>query len=369
MTSRPPLFENEQQFLRLTVEAAIRIGLLGALTVWCLSIARPFLIPALWGIIIAVAVYPGHRWLEARLGGRRRLAAALLTILMLVVLVVPSAFLAGSMTKGLQELAAAFHAGTLTVPVPPDQVATWPLVGEDLYRYWKQASENLQAAVYELKPMLTAVARWLLAFAAAAGLGLLQFIIAIVLAGVLLTHAAAGERGAHAIAQRLSPEHGLGYVETATKIVRSVATGILGVALLQGLLAGIGFLVAGVPAAGLLTFVCVFLGVIQLGVGIVVIPVVIWLFATADTTTAVGFLVYAILITPVDNVLKPILLGRGVKMPMVVVFVGAIGGFLSAGIIGLFVGAVVFTLGYGLLLAWLYPDRRPRSKAKGSAEA
>jgi predicted PurR-regulated permease PerM len=127
----------------------------------------------------------------------------------------------------------------------------------------------------------------------------------------------------------------------------------LGVALLQGLLAGLGFLVAGVPGAGLLTLVCIVLGVIQIGVAVVVLPVVIYLFATADTFTAVAFLIYAIVISPLDNILKPLLLGRGVKVPMIVVFIGAIGGFVQSGIIGLFIGAVIFTLGYGLFRAWL----------------
>jgi predicted PurR-regulated permease PerM len=147
--------------------------------------------------------------------------------------------------------------------------------------------------------------------------------------------------------------------------VHSVATGIVGVALLQGLLAGLGFLVAGVPGAGLLTLVCIILGVIQVGVVIVLIPVVIWLFSTADTTTAVAFLVYAVLIAPIDNILKPILLGRGVKVPIVVVFIGAIGGFIGTGIIGLFVGAVIFTLGYGLLVAWLDPSARSAKGVEG----
>jgi len=119
-----------------------------------------------------------------------------------------------------------------------------------------------------------------------------------------------------------------------------VASGILGVALIQALLAGLGFLVAGVPAAGLLTLVCLVLGVV-----IVLIPVVIYLFSTADTVTAVGFLIWAILVAPVDNILKPLLLGRGVDVPTLIIFVGAIGGFLNAGIIGLFIGAVVLALG------------------------
>ena len=152
---------------------------------------------------------------------------------------------------------------------------------------------------------------------------------------------------------------GLEFAGVAEQTVRSVASGILGVALIQALLAGLGFLVAGVPAAGLLTLICLVFGVIQLGVVIVLIPVVIYLFSTADTVTAVGFLIWAILVAPVDNILKPILLGRGVDVPMLIIFVGAIGGFLSAGIIGLFIGAVVLALGYKLFLAWLAQDSTP----------
>jgi len=195
--------------------------------------------------------------------------------------------------------------------------------------------------------------KWLLGVAAGAGVAALQFLLAILIAGVLLAYSESGARATRAIAQRFAPEHGSNYADVADRTVRSVALGILGVALLQGLLAGIGFLVAGVPAAGLLTLICIVLGIIQLGVGLVVIPVAIYLFSTATAFTAVAFLIYAIAILPVDNILKPLLLGRGVQVPMAVIFVGAIGGFIRYGIVGLFVGAVIFTLGYSLFIAWL----------------
>jgi predicted PurR-regulated permease PerM len=156
-----------------------------------------------------------------------------------------------------------------------------------------------------------------------------------------------------AIARRLAGERGLILVGVAEHTIRSVASGILGVAAIQALLAGVGFLAAGVPAAGLLTLICLLTGVVQLGVVIVLIPVVVYLFSTADTATAVGFLIWACLVAPIDNVLKPILLGRGVDVPMLVIFVGALGGFLSSGIIGLFLGAVVLAVGYKLFLTWL----------------
>jgi predicted PurR-regulated permease PerM len=367
MPSLPPLSDRDQHVLKLTLEAAIRIGILAALAWWCYGIARPFLFPILWGVILAVAVYPGYRWLEARLNHRRLLASTLFTLLMLLVLAVPSLLLAGSLASGAEKVAAAFQAGTLHVPPPPERVATLPLVGPELHRFWQLAADNLQEAVRQAAPWLKDASRWLLAAAAGTGLALLQFVLAIIIAGVLLAHADGGGRVTRTIAERLAPERGVGFAKVSEQIVRSVATGILGVALLQGLLAGLGFLVAGVPAAGLLTVVCIVLGVIQVGVGLVIIPVVIYLFYTADTVTAVAFLVYAILITPLDNILKPLLLGRGVKMPMVVVFIGAIGGFIHASIIGLFLGAVIFTLGYGLFMAWLYPERVAERAAEAKA--
>jgi predicted PurR-regulated permease PerM len=365
MSAMPDAGDNDRQFINRTVEAAIRIGVLAALAVWCFEIARPFLAPFIWGVIIAVATYPAYRMLEDRLGGRRIFAAVVFTIVMLVAIAVPSVMLGDSMADGAREAARAFQAGSLDIPPPPESVKSWPLVGEPLYAFWQLASDNIMQAVRELSPWIKTAGKWLLGAAAGAGIAALQFLLAILIAGALLAHAEVGGRASRAIAQRLSPERGLQYAEVAEQTVRSVALGILGVALLQGLLAGLGFLVAGVPGAGLLTLVCIVLGVIQVGVVIVVIPVVIYLFATADTFTAVAFLVYAILVSPIDNILKPLLLGRGVKVPMIVVFIGAIGGFVNSGIIGLFIGAVVFTLGYQLFRAWL-GSSEPQAIAAGN---
>jgi len=345
--------DEDRRFISRAIEAAVRIGALAILLLWCFSIAEPFLVPIVWGVIVAVATYPAYRWLESRLGGRRVLSAVLFTALMVVVIVVPAAVLGDSLVKGVRSATAAFQAGTLAIPPPPEGLKTWPFVGERLHGFWQLASDNIEEAVAELRPWMQSAGKWLLGVAAGAGVAALQFLLAILIAGVLLAYSESGARATRAIAQRFAPEHGLNYADVADRTVRSVALGILGVALLQGLLAGIGFLVAGVPAAGLLTLICIVLGIIQLGVGLVVIPVAIYLFSTATTFTAVAFLIYAIAILPVDNILKPLLLGRGVQVPMAVIFVGAIGGFIRYGIVGLFVGAVIFTLGYSLFIAWL----------------
>jgi predicted PurR-regulated permease PerM len=347
------------QFMDKVLEAAIRIGLLAVLVAWCFQIVRPFIVPIVWGVIIAVATYPGYQRLLGFLGERRKLAATLFTLFALLAVIVPAAILAGTLVDSAKSLAADLGDGTVTIPPPPESVARWPIVGEETQRFWSLASENIQAALEQIAPQIKMVARWLLATAAGAGFGILQFVIAIIIAGVLLAHASGGHDAADAIATRLAGERGKGLADLAETTVRSVARGILGVALIQSLLAGLGFLVAGVPAAGLLALLCLLLGVTQIGIAVILIPVVIYLFNTADTFTAVAFLIWSIPVGLLDNVLKPILLGRGVKTPMVIIFIGAIGGFLSSGIIGLFIGAVLLALGYELFLVWL--NARPQA--------
>ena len=276
--------------MKRAVEAAIRIGAIAGLIVWCFIIARPFLIPIVWGAIIAVAIFHGYEKLRAALGGRRITAAVLITLLMLVLLVAPSVLLGDSLVSGARNVVNSFQSGELHIPPPPDSVAGWPLIGEPIAKAWTLASEDLEAALRQASPLLKGFGSWLLGAAGGAGLALLQFVLAILIAGALLANSEAAGRATRAVAKRLAGERGLEFASVAEQTVRSVASGILGVALIQALLAGLGFLVAGVPAAGLLTLICLVFGVIQLGVVIVLIPVVIYLFSTADTVTAVGFL-------------------------------------------------------------------------------
>lgn len=346
-------------FMSRTIEAAIRIGVVAGLIAWCFMIARPFLVPIVWGAIIAVAVFHPYHGLQAGLGGRRIIAAILVTLSLLLLLLVPSVLLGESLVSGARAVVDAFHSGELKIPPPPDSVAGWPLVGARIARAWTLLSQDLQEAVRQASPHLKGFGPWLLSTAAGIGVELLQFLLAILISGALLAKSETAGRITRAVARRLAGARGLELADGAERTVRAVATGILGVAFIQALLAGFGLLVAGVPGAGLLTVICLVLSVIQIGVGLVMIPVVIYLFSTADTLTAVGFLAWAILVSPVDNILKPILLGRGADVPMLVIFVGAMGGFLNAGIIGLFTGAVVLALGYKLFLAWLAQDAAP----------
>lgn len=343
----------DQVFVRRAVEAIIRIGVLAWIVMWCYRIAEPFLMPILWGAVIAVAIYPAYVRVEALLGGRRVLTAVLFAVVSLALLIVPSVLLADSLATGLRQTGEAFRSGSLVVPPPSPDVKTWPVIGPRLHEIWSLASVNLREALLQFKPQLTDAGKWLVGVIASTGGAVLQFALSIIIAAVFLAQAKPSARFVRAFAIRLSPTEGREHAELAERTLRSVCVGVLGVALLQGLLAGAGFLAAGVPAAGLLTLLCIILAVVQIGVVIIMVGVSIWLFATGDTTTAIAFTAWTVVVAPVDNVLRPILLGRGVNVPMLVVFVGAIGGFISRGLIGLFLGGVIFTLGYTLFKAWV----------------
>jgi predicted PurR-regulated permease PerM len=353
---------SERAFISNALEASIRIGLLVLLAAWCFEIVRPFIIPFAWGIIIAVGTHTLFLYLEERLGNRSKLAATIIVLLGLIILVIPAVMLSDTLVSTAQGLASGLKEGTIVIPPPPQSVKSWPIIGSSLDAFWSQASTNLESALARLAPHLKVIGTWLLSRAAGAGWGLLQFVIAIVIAGALLIHVETGKKAAYAIAVRLAGGKGKEFADLAEATVRSVTRGILGVALIQSILIGLGFVVVGVPGAGLWALLCLILSVVQIGAFPVVVPVLIYVFSTTNTAVAVVFLIWNLFAGSIDNILKPLLLGRGVEVPMVIIFVGAIGGFISSGIIGLFVGAVVLVLGYRLFLAWLESD--PSSEAQ-----
>jgi len=332
------------------------------LVAWCFYILQPFIIPAIWGIIIAVAINPFYEWLKVKLGNRPKTSAVIITLLLLSILIVPSVMFTGSIVDGVQYLYIKVQEGNIDIAPPPQDVLNWPLIGKPLYDLWAQASENLESFLTEIAPQLKSVGGWILSSAAGAGFALFQFLFAIIIAGVLLVNAKKGGKAAYDLSVRLAGNKGEEFAQVVEVTFRNVARGILGVAVIQSLLAALGFAIAGVPLAGLWTLVALILGIIQIGIVPVVVPLIIYMFYTTDTLTATLFMIWCIIIIPVDNLLKPILLGRGAPVPMLVIFLGAIGGFITSGIIGLFVGAVVLSIGYKLFLTWLHEEEETATK-------
>ncbi len=351
----------DKRFHARALEVTLRIGFVLLLIAWCFWIIMPFIAMIVWGLIIAVAVYPMHSKLLSAIGNRRKLAAAISTLLLLALFLVPAAALTESLITGAQGLYEQLSSGEIKVPPPPEGLGSWPIIGKSIEKTWRQASTNLDTVLEQFAPELTKMAGTLLSAIAGTGLSLLQFLLATIIAGAVLANAEAAQVTARGFAVRMAGDSGKEFTRVTKETVRSVARGILGVALIQALLAGLGFLVVGLPAAGLLAMICLLLAIIQLGVGLVTIPAAIYIFYTADTVTAVVFLIWCIVVTVIDNVLKPILLGRGAPVPMIVIFLGVIGGFLSQGIIGLFLGAVILSLGFNLYQTWV--DQTPESEA------
>ena len=339
--------------LRAAVEIVVRMGVLLVLIAWCFWITRPFIVAVLWGVILAVAVHPGYARLRARLGGREGLAATLLTVLALLLLIGPLTLLTAALVGNIAELASRLTEGRIIIPPPPATIAAWPVIGERLAQFWALASVNLLDALADIQPQLQALAGWLLSLVAGAGLGSLNFLAAVVIAGILLAHSRKGGELANTVASRLVGERGPGLATLAEHTIRNVTRGVLGTAVIQSTMAGVGFVIFGVPWAALLTLACFLLCVAQIGPALVLLGAVIYMFSTAGTLTAVVFLVWCVFVSLIDNVLKPFLMSRGSDVPLAVILAGVLGGLLAHGLIGLFVGPIVLALGYELFKAWL----------------
>ena len=343
----------DEQSAKRAIDTALRLGVVALMVFWSFSIFKPFMMPVLWAGIIAVAVYPIYLKFEGLLGGRSKIALTLFTLLALAILLVPTVMLVNSSVETVQVAAERLDAGTLQVPPPADSVAEWPLIGEKVHGIWSKASTNLAATAKQFAPQLKKGGSWVLGMAAGAGADLLMFVIAVLISAVFMANAATISHFLELLAVRLAGEQGRDFANLAGATVRSVAQGVLGVAVIQALAAGIAMLIMGVPGAGLWALLVLLLAVMQLPPIIILGPVMVYVFSVADTLPAVIFAVWGVLVSGSDAVLKPLFLGRGMDIPMLVILIGAIGGMITSGIIGLFVGAVVLALSYRLFVAWL----------------
>jgi predicted PurR-regulated permease PerM len=343
----------DKDFFKKTIELIIRVAALGLLSVFCYLIFEPFIIPLLWGIIIAVGIYPIFKRVKKFFRGNRFWAATLIVTLFLAIMAVPTVLLTKSFVDGATDLAQHLQEHKIEIPPPTAAVKEWPIIGVALYDFWNGFSINLSKAVSHLGPSLQPVGIWAITHLTKAGIDILLFTISIVLAGIFLYYETEGKEFIHKFATRLAGENGKELVDITGATVRNVTGGILSLAVIQGILAGIGLLVAQVPVAGLWAFLVLVLAVIQLPPLFVLGPVAIYIFSYGDTTVAVLFLIWSIFLSVVDTPLRVLFMGRGTVIPMPIIFFGAMGGMIQGGIIGLFIGAVVLSLGYKFFLYWL----------------
>ena len=339
------------------IQIAIRLGLLFALIYWCFILVRPFIPILAWSGVLAVVLYPLYAWLADHLGGRPKLAAGIITVLAVAILIGPAAWLGRSLVDGLRTISEQIGSGQLSVPSPPATIKAWPLVGDRLYDLWSQASGNLEAAFAELAPHLKPLLRSTLEMVGSAGIGALEFLASVILAGFLFPAGPRLVAAGRTIMARLIPQRNEDFVALAGATIRTVSQGVIGIALLQSFLFGIGLKFAGFANAGFLAFVVMILSILQLGAAIVLIPCLIWIWMTKDVASATLITAYLVLVGLSDNVLKPLVMGRGLTTPMIVIFIGLLGGTFAHGIVGLFIGPIILAVGWQLMMAWIREDQ------------
>ena len=339
------------------VQLVIRLGLLALLIFWTLVLIRPFVPILAWSVVLAVALNPVFERLAKILGGRPKLAATILTVISLAIVIGPATWIGLGAVEGTKDIAEQLTAGEVVVPSPPQAIKSWPLVGPQLYEFWDQASTNLRSVLRQIAPYLKPFAATLLGLAGDAGVGTIKFLVSVAVAGVLFPYGPQLVAAGRGFLSRIVPEQSEHFLDLAGATIRAVSQGVIGVAIIQALLAGIGFKLAGIPSAGLLAFVVLLLSIVQIGGTIVILPVIIWIWTDKDFATALLLTVFLVIVAVLDNILKPLVMGRGLTTPALVILIGVIGGTLAHGIIGLFIGPIILSVAWELTVAWIRTDR------------
>jgi predicted PurR-regulated permease PerM len=345
----------QQALSRQMLDVLIRAGLIAVLAIFCFRIFVPFLNLMAWALILAITLYPLQVRLRKRLPNREGLIATLIVAVAFCVILVPTFMLGVAVAESIQHVMAAFRSGGIQIPPPDESVAQWPLVGERVYAFWQQGSTDLMGLAHRFAPQLKEAGLVVLGTVTGLGAGLVIFFVALVIAGLFMAHGEQCHVNAVQIASRISgPQNGEKIADLCTATIRAVAQGVVGIAFIQMLLIGTGFVAMGIPGAGLLALAVLLIGIMQLPATLITVPVIVFVMVTEGISVAtIVFAVYVFVAGLADNVLKPLLLGRGVAVPMPVVLIGALGGMVSGGVIGLFIGPVMLAVGYQLFWRWV----------------
>ena len=349
-------------FINNMVESAIRIGLLILLINFTYGIIKPFIIPVLWGAIIAVALLPLTKRLEKTYGGKRGLAATTVALIGIGILVVPFALVSGSLYEGVAHTTEVLQSGEIKIPGPTAKIAEIPVIGDKLYSIWNLFSTNLEKGIQQFLPEIKGFLGAIASILGGALTSLVMFIISLAIAGGFMAHAEKISGALETVAVRAVGKKAEQWANLMAATIRSVLLGVVGVAFIQAVIIGAAMFVFKVPAAGFLTLTILILCIAQLPALLIVAPVIFYVYSTGDGTSTTLFTIWALAGGLSDNFLKPMLMGRGVDVPMPVILIGAIGGMLFAGIIGLFLGAIVLAIWYELFLFWLDYEVTEESK-------
>ena len=338
---------------RQIVHLSLQLLALGFLLIFCYNIISPFINPILWAGIFAIAIYPLHQRLKKMLKGRAALASTIITIIVLAIFIVPALMFTVRTGNEARTLLTDYRSGKINIPPPGENVKEWPVIGNQVYNAWTQASTDLNAYMADNPDKVKAISARVVDLIKSTGAGLLLLTVAIILSGVLLCYSTQVGNFTQRCTNHLLGSSKVDVAAMAAVTVRNVVKGILGVAVIQSMLAGAGMVVGGIPYAGLWTLLCLILAIVQIGTLPVAIGVIIYIWSNGTTTTAIILTIWMLLVGLLDNVLKPLVMGKGAPVPMLVIFLGAVGGFIFSGFVGMFTGAVILSLGYKLFDMWL----------------
>ena len=352
------------------VNVALPLFLLALLIALCVQLLLPFVGLLVWTIILAICFKPLHDRLMVRRGLSSRWSAVIIGTALSAVVLVPTAIAAISAASSIPNAVATIQSGDRSLPPPPARLKELPIVGSRAFAIWTQASTDMPAFAKTYRSQLAGFTKRLLGFAAGLFVTVLLLVAAIIFAAVCLAYSVPLRAYVARIFTRITGDRDSGehYMDIIAATVKSVANGVIGVAFVQALLCGIGFFVVGVPGAGLLSILAMALGVVQVPVVLVTLPAIIWAFAAKSTTVAIIFTVWSIIAGLSDAVLKPMMIGHGLEVPMPIILLGVIGGVMAFGLVGLFIGAVVLAVGYMLFSDWVGTDApavdRPKQSSK-----
>jgi predicted PurR-regulated permease PerM len=342
-------------------ETILQLGLVFLILLFCFNLLAPFVTPILWAIIFAIILYPLFNILQKKLKGKKSLAATIIILSILAIVILPSITFFSGVTSGIMDVKSSIDEGTLKIDTPNQNIKEWPVIGEKAYDFLYSASVNLENTLLEHKEQIKDISSKVLGGLVSSIVTILQIVLSVIIAGVLMASTSA-QNLATSFIMRIAGDKGDEFLEITISTVRQVVKGVIGVAVIQTMIQAVGLFLCGVPFPGVLTLLCLILSIIQIGPIIVNIGVIAYLFSTGDSSTAaILWSVYFLLSGLSDNVLKPLLLGKGALVPMLVIFIGVIGGFMMSGFIGLFVGPIVFSIGYKLFVAWM--EDKPESTA------
>lgn len=336
------------------IDLYIKIVLLSLLLIWSFYIVKPFVTLIVWSIILAVALHPFYeKLLKLTKGKKKGLVTSVFILILVALIIVPSINLTGSIIDSGQELYQSFDEGSLKVPPPAETVKEWPLIGKKIHGAWSSASSNLEDFIIKYKEEISESLGWL--FSSFAGLmgSVALGMFALIIAGVFMSSADAGYQSGVSFVNRLASGKGDEFMSMCVGTIRSVVKGILLVAIIQAALSYLGFIIIGLPGASLFALLVLIFAIVQIPALLAMIPAIAIVFSYADTTPAIIFTIYAIVVSLSDNFLKPMLLGKGLATPMLVILIGALGGMMLQGILGLFIGPVVLALGYQIYSTWV----------------